>query len=60
MLAAGALAIALAGDDDIVNPGFGLFARQRLENVASTFSKTYSAYLGTLERYFSRAPAGVM
>ena len=37
-----------------------LFSRQRFGKVASTFSKTNSAYFGTLERYLSLAPAGIM
>ena len=32
----------------------------RLGNAGSMCSKTYSEYFGTLERYLSRAPAGIM
>ena len=63
MLADGALAVALAGDDDAGPPGL-LRPPARWAKVGLPGSlkrlKTYLAYSGTLERCFSSVPAGMM
>ena len=64
VLAAGALAVAVAGDDDAGLARLPWRASARSAKVGSPGSlkqlKTYLAYSGTLERCFSSAPAGMM
>ena len=59
VLAGGALAVAGAGHDDVV-PAFVAAFAARAANSGSTVSKTNSEYFGMFERYFMRAPAGMM
>jgi len=59
VLARGALPVGEPPTITLWTP-FALFSSDRLLNVGSTPSKTNSAYFAILERYFSRAPAGMM